>query len=130
MANMKLKTGDKVVVIAGKDKGKEGKIVAVDKKNNRVMVEGVNMVSKHTKPNAQNQQGGIIKKEAAIDASNVMLVCPKCKKGVRVGLHVNTAVRKPLPHIRALKPEIPLHMSKHHLNPALGNFQRLRQDTL
>ena len=57
---MKLKTGDKVVVIAGKDKGKEGKIVAVDKKNNRVMVEGVNMVSKHTKPNAQNQQGGII----------------------------------------------------------------------
>ena len=61
MANMKLKTGDTVVVIAGKDKGKEGKIVAVDKKNNRVMVEGVNMVSKHTKPNAQNQQGGIIK---------------------------------------------------------------------
>ena len=57
---MKLKTGDKVVVIAGKDKGKEGKIVAVDKKNNRVMVEGVNMVSKHTKPNAQNQQGGFI----------------------------------------------------------------------
>ena len=85
---MKLKTGDKVVVIAGKDKGKEGKIVAVDKKNNRVMVEGVNMVSKHTKPNAQNQQGGIIKKEAAIDASNVMLVCPKCKKGVRVGYSV------------------------------------------
>ena len=69
---MKLKTGDKVVVIAGKDKGKEGKIVAVDKKNNRVMVEGVNMVSKHTRPSAQNQQGGIIKKENFIDASNVM----------------------------------------------------------
>lgn len=69
---MKLKTGDKVVVIAGKDKGKEGKIVAVDKKNNRVMVEGVNMVSKHTKPNAQNQQGRIIKKENFIHASNVM----------------------------------------------------------
>ena len=69
---MKLKTGDKVVVIAGKDKGKEGKIVAVDKKNNRVMVEGVNMVSKHTKPNAHNQQGGIIKKENFIHASNVM----------------------------------------------------------
>ena len=69
---MKLKTGDKVVVIAGKDKGKEGKIVAVDKKNNRVMVEGVNMVSKHTKPNAQNQQGGITKKENFIHASNVM----------------------------------------------------------
>ena len=69
---MKLKTGDKVVVIAGKDKGKEGKIVAVDRKNNRVMVEGVNMVSKHTKPNAQHQQGGIIKKENFIHASNVM----------------------------------------------------------
>lgn len=72
MANMKLKTGDKVVVIAGKDKGKEGKIVAVDKKNNRVLVEGVNMVSKHTKPNMQNQQGGIIKKENYIHVSNVM----------------------------------------------------------
>ena len=69
---MKLKTGDKVVVIAGKDKGKEGKIVAVDKKNNRVMVECVNMVSKHTKPNSQNQQGCIIKKENFIHASNVM----------------------------------------------------------
>ena len=69
---MKLKTGDKVVVITGKDKGKEGKIVAVDRKNGRVLVEGVNMVSKHTKPNAQNQQGGIIKKENFIDASNVM----------------------------------------------------------
>ena len=69
---MKLKTGDKVVVIAGKDKGKEGKIIAVDKKNGRVLVEGVNMVSKHTKPNAQNQQGGIIKRENFIDASNVM----------------------------------------------------------
>ena len=72
MANMKLKTGDKVVVIAGKDKGKEGKIIAVDRKNGRFLVEGVNMVSKHTKPNAQNQQGGIIKKENFIDASNVM----------------------------------------------------------
>lgn len=69
---MKLKTGDKVVVIAGKDKGKEGKIVAVDRKNNRVLVEGVNIVSKHTKPNAQHQQGGIIKKENFIHASNVM----------------------------------------------------------
>ena len=69
---MKLKTGDKVVVIAGKDKGKEGKIVAVDKKNNRVMVEGVNMVSKHTKPNAQNQQGGIVHQEGPVDISNVM----------------------------------------------------------
>ena len=72
MANMKLKTGDNVVVITGKDKGKEGKIIAVDRKNNRVMVEGVNMVSKHMRPTPMNQQGGIIKKEGFIDASTVM----------------------------------------------------------
>ncbi len=69
---MKLKTGDNVVVITGKDKGKEGKIIAVDRKNNRVMVEGVNMISKHMRPTPMNQQGGIIKKEGFIDASNVM----------------------------------------------------------
>ena len=72
MANMKLKTGDKVVVIAGKDKGKEGKILHVDRKNNRVIVEGVNMISKHTKPSHQHQAGGIMKKEGSIHASNVM----------------------------------------------------------
>lgn len=72
MSNMKLKKGDKVVVIAGKDKGKEGKILVVDKKKNRLVVDGVNMVSKHTKPNPMNQQGGIIKKAGFIHASNVM----------------------------------------------------------
>lgn len=72
MANIKLRTGDKVLVTTGKDKGKEGKILLVDRKKNRVLVEGINMISKHTKPNAKNQQGGIIKKENFIDASNVM----------------------------------------------------------
>jgi len=72
VAGTKLKTGDKVVVIAGKDKGKEGKILVVDRKKNRVIVEGINMVSKHQKPSQMNQQGGIIKKENFIDASNVM----------------------------------------------------------
>ncbi|MCQ4934818.1 MULTISPECIES: 50S ribosomal protein L24 [Anaerotignum] len=72
MANLKLKSGDKVVVTTGKDKGKQGKILAVDIKNNRVLVEGVNMISKHTKPNAKNQQGGIVKKESYIHVSNVM----------------------------------------------------------
>ena len=71
MAKLMLKTGDKVQVITGKDKGKEGKILSVDKKNNRVLVEGVNMVTKHSKPSAQNQQGGIIHQEAPIHASNV-----------------------------------------------------------
>ncbi|MGI6106534.1 MAG: 50S ribosomal protein L24 [Lachnospiraceae bacterium] len=72
MAN-KIKKGDTVKVITGKDKEREGKVLSVDVKNHRVLVEGVNKVSRHTKPNAQNQQGGIIEKEAPIDLSNVML---------------------------------------------------------
>ena len=80
---MKLKKGDKVVVITGKDKGKEGKILVVDKKKNRVMVEGINMISKHTKPNPMNQQGGIVKKENFIHASNVMYLYKG--KATRVG---------------------------------------------
>ena len=71
MAN-KIKKGDTVKVITGKDKEKEGKVLSVDMKNHRVLVEGVNMVSKHMKPNASNQQGGIVEKEAPIDISNVM----------------------------------------------------------
>ncbi|MBN2221834.1 MAG: 50S ribosomal protein L24 [Vallitaleaceae bacterium] len=74
MANTKLKKGDTVVVSTGKDKGKEGKIVEVDRKKNRVLVQGVNMVTKHAKPSATNQQGGIMHQEAYIDASNVMYV--------------------------------------------------------
>lgn len=67
-----IKKGDNVVVIAGKDKGKEGKILVVDRKNNKVIVEGINMITKHVKPNAMNQQGGIVTKEGYIHASNVM----------------------------------------------------------
>lgn len=72
MSKMKLKKGDLVKVIAGKDKGKDGKIVAVNSKANTVVVEGVNMVTKHTKPSAANQQGGIIHQEAPLHVSNVM----------------------------------------------------------
>ena len=72
MATMKIKKGDMVKVIAGKDKDKEGKVIAVDTKNHRVLVEGVNMVTKHTKPSAANQQGGIVETEAYIAVSNVM----------------------------------------------------------
>ena len=72
MATMKIKKGDMVKVIAGKDKGKEGKVIKVDHENGRVVVEGINMLTKHTKPSAQNQQGGIVNMEGAIDASNVM----------------------------------------------------------
>ncbi|MEI3246123.1 MAG: 50S ribosomal protein L24 [Lachnospiraceae bacterium] len=83
---MKIKTGDTVKVIAGKDKDKEGKVLSVDKKTGRVVVEGVNMVTKHAKPSAANQQGGIINKEAPIDASNVMYV--QNGKATRIGYKV------------------------------------------
>lgn len=72
MSASRIKKGDTVQVITGVDKGKEGKVVSVDVKKNRVVVEGVNMVAKHTKPNAQNQNGGIIRMEAPIHISNVM----------------------------------------------------------
>ena len=72
MSTMKIKTGDTVKVIAGKDKDKEGKVIAVNKKDGRVLVEGVNMLTKHTKPSMANQNGGIIHQEGPIDASNVM----------------------------------------------------------
>lgn len=72
MATLKIKKGDTVRVIAGKDNGKEGKVVSIDRKNGRVLVEGINMVTKHMKPSAANQNGGIVQKEAPIDISNVM----------------------------------------------------------
>ena len=74
MATMKIKKGDTVKVIAGKDKDKEGKVLAVNKKDGKVLVEGVNMLTKHTKPSAANQNGGIVHQEGYIDASNVMYV--------------------------------------------------------
>lgn len=83
MATSKIKKDDLVQVITGKDKGKTGKVLSVDTKNNKVLVEGVNMVSKHSKPSMANQQGGIIQKEAPIDISNVMYVHKG--KPVRIG---------------------------------------------
>ena len=83
---MKIKKGDTVRVIAGKDKNKEGKVLSVDSKNGKVVVEGVNMLTKHTKPSAQNQTGGIVNQEGPIDLSNVMLVVDG--KVTRVGFQV------------------------------------------
>nr|WP_317282540.1 50S ribosomal protein L24 [uncultured Sellimonas sp.] len=74
MSTMKIKKGDTVKVIAGKDKGKEGKVISVNKKEGKVLVEGVNMLTKHTKPSAANQEGGIVHQEGPIDASNVMYI--------------------------------------------------------
>lgn len=81
---MKLKTGDKVVVITGKDKGKEGKITQIFASKNKVIVEGVNMIKKHVKPNGQ-QSGSINEMEAPINASNVMILDAKTKKPTRIG---------------------------------------------
>ena len=90
---MHFKTGDKVVVISGKDKGKEGKIIKVLRNENRVVVEGVNIVKKHIKGNGQ-QAGSITEVEAAIHASNVMIVDPKTNKPTRIGHSINKDCKK------------------------------------
>ena len=87
MASMKIKKGDTVKVIAGKDKDKEGKVIAVNTKKNTLLVEGINMVTKHAKPCMANQQGGIIHQESAIDASNVMYLHKG--KATRVGFKMD-----------------------------------------
>ena len=82
---MHIRKGDKVFVRSGEDKGKTGRVIEVDPKTGKAMVEGINIVSRHTKPNAQNTQGGIVKKEAFIQASKLALIDPKSNKPVRVG---------------------------------------------
>lgn len=85
MPKMSVKKGDKVQVISGKDKGKQGTVLRALPQEGKVVVEGVAIVKKAQRPTQQNQQGGIVQKEAAIDVSNVMLVCPSCGKPTRVG---------------------------------------------
>lgn len=87
MAMSKIKKGDTVQAIAGKDKGKQGKVISVDKKKGKVLVEGINMIAKHEKPSASNQDGGIVHKEAPFDISNVMYVHKG--KVTRVGFKVS-----------------------------------------
>ena len=94
MAKLNVKKGDKVVVLSGKDKGKEGVILRAMPSEGKVVVEGVAVVKKAVRPNPQNQQGGIVKQEAAIDASNVMLICPSCGKPSRIGHDVDENGKK------------------------------------
>ena len=84
MASMNVKKGDTVVVLSGKDKGRQGKVQGTMPKAGKVVVEGVNMVTCHTKPRRQGEEGGIVRREAALYASKVQVVCPKCGKGTRV----------------------------------------------
>ncbi|CCQ93739.1 ribosomal protein L24 (BL23) [[Clostridium] ultunense Esp] len=88
MRNLHVKKGDQVMVITGKDKGKKGRVIAAYPKENRVLVEGVNLVKKHQKPNPSNPQGGIITKEAPIHVSNVMPIDPKTGLPTRVGYRI------------------------------------------
>ncbi|EPD77317.1 50S ribosomal protein L24 [Atopobium sp. oral taxon 199] len=88
MPKMKIRKGDTVEVLTGKDKGTRGEVLRVIPKDNKVVVEGVAVVKRHMKPNAANQQGGIVEHEAAIDASNVALIDPKDDKPTRVGYSV------------------------------------------
>ena len=85
---MHVRKGDNVVVISGKDSGKKGKIIDVDAKKGRVYVDKINVVSRHTKPTKGAPQGGIIRQEAALHSSNVMMFCNKCGQGVRVAKEI------------------------------------------
>lgn len=88
MSKYHLKSGDEVVVISGKDKGKKGKIISVDPKSGKILVEKVNMVIRHSKPRRQGEAGGRLEKEAPIYGCKVMHICPKCGKPTRIGRKV------------------------------------------
>ena len=85
---MNIKKDDKVIVLSGKDKGKQGKVLGTVPSEAKVVVEGINKVTCHIKPRRQGEEGGIMKREAAIYASKVQVVCPKCNKGTRVAMEI------------------------------------------
>ncbi len=87
MSKMHVKTGDRVLVLTGNEdvRGKEGKVLSVNPTTNKVVVEGVALVTKHQKPRRQGEPGGTFQKERAMDASNVMVICPKCNKATKIG---------------------------------------------
>ncbi|WP_124100471.1 50S ribosomal protein L24 [Ruminococcus sp. Marseille-P6503] len=85
MNKVHVKTGDTVVILSGKDKGKKGKVLEVSPKEGKVIVEGLNIATKHVKPRRQGEQGGIVNAEAAMYSSKVQAVCPKCGKPTRIG---------------------------------------------
>ena len=85
MNNVHVKTGDTVIVLSGKDRGRKGKVLAVSPKEGKVIVEKINMVTKHIKPRRMGETGGIVEAEGAMYASKVQVVCPRCNKPTRVG---------------------------------------------
>ncbi|MHB1660483.1 MAG: 50S ribosomal protein L24 [bacterium] len=91
---IKLKKNDNVMVLAGKEKGKTGKILSVDREKNRAYIEKVNMIKRHIKPRSAQEPGGIIDKEASVNISNIGLYCPKCKKAVRFSIGTDDKQKK------------------------------------
>jgi len=95
---MKVHKDDQVVILSGNDNGKTGRVLKVFPENNTIIVEGVNFIKKHTRPNQKQPQGGIVTKEAPIDASNVLVICPKCSKKTKVGFKTITDESKGMTH--------------------------------
>ncbi len=91
---IKLKKNDNVMVLAGKEKGKSGKVIKVDREKNRVYIEKINMIKRHIKPRSAQEPGGIIDKEASVNMSNVALYCSKCKKAVRFSINMDDKGKK------------------------------------
>ena len=89
-----VKTGDTVIVLSGKERGKKGKILAVSPREGKVIIEGINVVSKHVKPRRQGQEGGIVKTEGAMYACKVQIVCSHCGKPTRIGYKINSEGKK------------------------------------
>ncbi len=89
MSKLHVKSGDKVVILAGKEKGKTGAVLSTNPKTKRVVVKGINIVSKHKKPKSAQDKGGIVKLEAAVDSSNVQVICASCGKATRIKMAVN-----------------------------------------
>ena len=89
MNKVHVKSGDSVIILSGKDRGKKGKVLAVSPKEGKVIVEGCNVATKSIKPRRQGQTGGIVKAEAAMYSSKVQLVCPKCSKGTRIAFKLD-----------------------------------------
>lgn len=96
MSKVHVKSGDKVIIISGRDKGKEGKVLEVSPSEGKVIVEGCNMATKHVKPRRVGEAGGLVQAETAIYSSKVMLVCPKCGKATRVAHKVENGTKKRL----------------------------------
>jgi large subunit ribosomal protein L24 len=94
VSSLKIRKGDKVQVLTGKYRGQEGKVLKSFPEGRRVVVEGVNLIKKHTRPSQENPQGGIVTKEAPIDASNVALICDSCARVVRVAYRTDNEGRK------------------------------------